>query len=466
MEKVMETVYVRKISHHQEESMKNFKPLDSTQCAEIKGFVKEIFDLAGMPEMLKGKDRVVLKPNTVDSRYYCYTRIELTSAVIEYFKALGAKKIFVAENCTQSNFTRLVFEKTGYAKMCKKTGAKAVYLDEGKTAPYEFKKQGTNEDGYDNTVFELSQFVIDYLIKDRDKTLYINLPKLKTHSMGVVTLGVKNQWCFPKQADRKFDHNYNLHNKLVDILSYIQPDFTLIEGIEGVVNGHYPVTAFADECIIPFKVLVGSKNVVGADLVGTKILGVNPEDATHLTNSINRGLSGGVKGFEDIEINGDISSFTQKYSWDLLNRFPEDVRLITGKERWCKEGCKNNPLTLLQTMAYDYNGKGGFTMVMGKGLDKAELDSITGKVLIVGKCAEKEAKDFLIGKLGKKNVYISGACNDLSSSVAAMFHLMKVNPLKYNGLSLFKVLKVFALTLMHGSKSTVPNPLANIIKTV
>jgi uncharacterized protein (DUF362 family) len=462
----VEKVFVRKVSKHQEESMKSFKPLGEALCGEVQRAVDEIFDAAGVDKMLAGKVRVVIKPNTVDSRPYCFTRTELTEAVINYFKKHQIKNIFVAENCTQGSLTRLVFEKAGYRKMCKRTGAKAVYLDEGKTAPYEFKKRGGNEDEYDNTRFELSQFVIDNLLNDRARTLYINLPKLKTHSMSGATLGVKNQWCFPKQSCRKHDHNYNLHNKLVDVLSYFQPDFTLIEGIEGVVNGHYPVTAFADECIVPFKVLIGSKNVVAADIVGVRVLGLELSDVPHLVAAINRGLSHGVKDINDVEIDGDISCFDKKYNWDLLQRFPDDVKRITGKERWCAEGCKNNPLTLLQTMTYDYNGKGGFTMVMGKGLDKTELESITGKVLIVGKCAVNEARDLLVNKLGKKNVYVSGACNDLTSSLAAMFNLMKVNPLKYNAMPLFTVLKIFAIASLKGSKAAVPFPLAHKIKKV
>jgi len=39
-------------------------------------------------------------------------------------------------------------------------------------------------DGYDLTSFDMPQTVIR-LMEERDRHLYINVPKLKTHSMGV-----------------------------------------------------------------------------------------------------------------------------------------------------------------------------------------------------------------------------------------------------------------------------------------
>jgi uncharacterized protein (DUF362 family) len=466
-----ETVIVRRLqSPHQRESFTDFLPLNDALKNEVFAAVGEIFDAAGGKSLLKKSGDVYIKPNGIDSKPYCYTRPELVEAVIRYWKGNGAKNIYLFENSTQGNFTRMVFALTGYANICRRFGVKQVFLDEEKNVTFEFrgkKPEGaeSEEKGYRQSSFLIPEFIVKRLIERKDENLYINLPKLKTHSMAEVTLGVKNQWAFPQQKDRRADHNYNLPHKLADVLGYIQPDFTLIEGIEGTVYGHYPVTAFADECVIPFKVLIGSKNVVAADMAGAKVLGIDADKVEHLRIAARRGYSGGVSSLEDIDLIGNISDFVKVYPSDLIPRFPDDVRVISGTERLCREGCKNNPLTVLQTLYYDYGGKGGWTLLMGKGHSAQELDSIRGKVLIAGHCAIAETADMLIRRLGKKNVYFSGHCNDLCATLNAMCHLMKVSPLKLAPLPLFTALKLLALAKLHGSRASIPNFLANYIKT-
>ena len=396
-------------------------------------------------------------------------RPEFVEAVIRYWKKNGAKNIYLFENSTQGNFTRMVFVLTGYTEICRRLGVKQVFLDEEKSVPFEFRgksPEGSDEKGYRQTTFDIPGFIVKRLIEKKNQNLYINLPKLKTHSMADVTLGVKNQWAFPQQGDRREDHNYNLPHKLADVLGYIQPDFTLIEGIEGTVFGHYPVTAFADECIIPFKVLIGSANVVAADMIGAKIFCLDAEKIEHLKIAVQRGYSGGVSSVKDINLIGDISGFTRVYTPELYPRFPDDVRVICGKERLYREGCKNNPLTVLQTLYYDYGGKGGWTLVMGKGHSAEELNSITGRVLIAGRCAIGETKDTLIQRLGKKNVYFSGHCNDLCATLNAMCHLTKVNPLRLAAMPLFASLGLLVFAKLRGTRARIPNPFAHFIKTV
>jgi len=113
--------------------------------------------------------------------------------------------------------------------VCEKTGAKIIYLDEEDTKIYEFKGRPSVKNdpkGYNLMTFRLPKTVVK-IMENRDSITYINVPKLKTHSMAVVTLGIKNQWGFPQHADRGKDHNYNLHSKLVDMYEFIQPDITL-----------------------------------------------------------------------------------------------------------------------------------------------------------------------------------------------------------------------------------------------
>jgi uncharacterized protein (DUF362 family) len=465
---------------HQKESFTKFKPLNSTLIKEIRMAVKGIFDALGGTDLLKSSGEVYIKPNAVDAKPYSFTRIEVLREIIEYWKKRGAKKIFLFENSTQANYTRLVYHGTGYMKLCRQTGTIPVFLDEDKSERLDFKgkekQTDNNPEGYELSSFEMPATVMR-LIRERDKHLYINVPKLKTHSMGVVTLGVKNQWAFPMHKFRGLDHNYNLPYKLVDILGYVAPDVTLIEGVEGSIHGHYFATALADKQVRPFKILIGSKNVVAADITGSKIFGYDVKDVPHLKIAVEKGLGNGVKSLNDINLKGDITDLSDidligdmpdggSYPWDLYPCFPEDVDIIKGSEMACREGCVNNPLCAIQTMCLDHGGKGGWTLLMGKGHDQKKINAIKGKVLVVGNCAIGEVSQSLINRLGKKNVYLSSECNNLCDTANALCNLMKVGLIDYVPVNPVTSLFAVITAKIKGSTSRVPNPLAHIIKVV
>jgi len=475
-------VIIKKLdAPHQNASLKNHLPLQEKMVAGIRRAVKDIFDELGGAKLIKSSGDVYIKPNAIDAKAYCYTRIEVLEAVISYWQNAGARKVYVMENSTQANYTRVVFAVNGYAKLCKKMGAVPIYLDEEKTRTFTFSGRppagSANPGGYDRTTCDFPLTVAEKLIDGSRENLYVDLPKLKTHSMAGVTLGVKNQWGLPVHTSRGFDHNYNLFSKLADVLSMVRPDVTLIEGVEGTIYGHYPVTALADTCVKPFRLLIGSKNVVAADIAGSRIFGLDLDDVPHLKEAVKRGLGEGVNGPEDIECTGDITSLDGidligdmppegKYPTDLYDSYPADVKMIVGKTMACKEGCMNNPRTLLQVLYHDHKGKGGWTLIMGKGFNLAEIDALQGRVLIAGHCAIEEVGERLIKRLGRKNVYQTGECNDLCSSVNAMCHLMKVNPLVFIEPNLIGAGAAFALAFLKGSNSRVPNPFCNLIKVV
>ncbi|MHA1601904.1 MAG: DUF362 domain-containing protein [Promethearchaeota archaeon] len=435
--------------------------------------VRQIFEkFGGGAALLKSSKDVYIKPNGIDTKPYCYTRPSLLEAVIRYFNECGARQVYVFENSTQSNYTRIVFDVIGYSKICKRTGAKPIYLDEEPTVTYKFKGDSNpgNASGkkieYDRKTFQLSKTVVEKIIGERDKNLYIDLPKLKTHSMAGVTLGVKNQWAFPRHADRSFDHNYNLHYKLVDVLKYVSPDFTIIDGMEGTIHGHYPPTSLVNDLTKPFRILIGGPDVVATDLVGARIFGLGLEDVPHLKLTVEKHMGVGVQSLDDIEVIGDLSKYKEKYPYDLIDKYPSDVKIISGKEMWCKEGCRNNPLTLLQVLYLDYNGRGGFTMVAGKGFNLEEIDAIEGKVFVAGKCAIAEVGDRLVSRLGKKHVYFSDGCNNLAQTAAALLNLMHVNPLRLVPMNPFKSIWLLFQAKRHHTKANVPSIFCSLFKTV
>ncbi|MBN2027668.1 MAG: DUF362 domain-containing protein [Actinobacteria bacterium] len=383
--------------------------------------VEEVFaPFGGIGSVLGRKKEVFIKVNAVDYKSHSYTYPAVVTVVARLFRQAGARNVYVMENCTQAAFTRLVFRITGLDKAAKEAGAIPLYLDEGKQAEIELPTLGYK--------VHVSRWVKERLIDARDENLYVSLPKLKTHSMGTVTLGVKNQFGLIMQADRIRDHNYNLHRKFADIYAVIRPDFTVIEGVFAMNHGHDHPEGLVDRCAERLDVLIGGDDTVAVDAVGSDIMGIRPEEVEHLRLAAERGL--GTIDLEEIEVIGDREPFRREFTSEILDVYPEDVRIIEGKERCCPEGCSLNTRMVLQYLYVDFQGKGGFTIVMGKGLDEEELEKLEGKAFVVGDCAYEEAYPILSRTLGKKALRVARGCNNLRDVLGGLTPLMGVNPLK------------------------------------
>jgi len=412
--------------------------------------------------ILKSSNEVYLKINGIDAKKHTHTSPAVLQAVIQYLKRIGAK-VYVMENSTQGNMTRIVFGATPYKKICKATGATPIYLDEEKSEIFTFGgKPSINEvdNGYILKEFRLPKTIVQ-IINNRDSVTYINLPKLKTHSMAVVTLGIKNQWGFPHHDDRNKDHNYNLHSKFIDVYELIKPDMTIIDGINGTIHGHYPPTALEDKLVIPFNVLIGGRDTLAVDVVGARLFGLELKEIPHLRIAYERGLGEG--DLNKINIYGkDITQYSQRYEWDLIDNFPKDVKIVKGKELLCREGCKNNPLSLLQILSLDYQDKfkGGFFIIMGKGFDdniveQLKIEGYT-RGLVAGFCAIDELGKKIRNAFGKKNVYLSHNCNNLAETITALSKLSGVPIMDLTPISALKTLKLLISAKLHGSKALIP----------
>jgi len=103
-----------------------------------------------------------------------------------------------------------------------------------------------------------------------------------------------------------------------------------------------------------------------------------------------------------------------------------------------------------------FGGEGGFTIVMGKGLDPVEIDAIEGRVFIAGPCAYDEVGARLITKLGKKNVLFSRECNDLAGTTGSLNKLMKVNAIKMVPISPLKSVSLLLKARMHRTTARIP----------
>ncbi len=430
----------------------------------LESAVNEMFNnLEKIEPILKSSKEVYIKVNGIDFQKHSYTSPEVLKAVIEYLNNIGAD-VYVMENSTQANMTRIVFAINGFKDVCEETGAKIIFLDEEDTKTFEFKGKPSvaeKSKGYILKTFRLPK-TITKIMENRDSITYINLPKLKTHSMAGVTLGIKNQWGFPQHADRGKDHNYNLHSKLVDVYEYIKPDITIIDGATGgTVHGHYPPTVWEDRLVKQFNILIGGRDTLAVDVVGARIFGLTLDEVPHLKIAYERGLGEGDLSKINV-IGKDLKDYKEKYDWNLLQKFPEDVKIIKGKELLCREGCENNPLATLQVFAYDHKEKfkGGWFIVMGKGHDENIVEQLKKegytKGLVAGYCAIDEVGEKLRKEFGKRKVFFSGDCNNLAETVKAILKLSKMTVFDLVPISNEELMALIDAANEQGSTALVP----------
>lgn len=417
------------------------------QEGDVEGALREVFRPFGGPEtVLGGRENVFIKVNAVDFKPYCYTDPRVVSAMARLMRGAGARRVYVMDNCTQGNFTRLVFKVSGLARATREAGGIPLYLDEGRQVEVTLPTLGYK--------VRVSRWVKERLMDGREDNLYLSLPKLKTHSMATVTLGVKNQFGLVMQADRIRDHNWKLHRKFADIYALVRPDFTVIEGLHALNHGHYAPEGLADQCVEELGVLIGGDDTLAVDAVGADLLGIEPRSVEHLRLAAEDGL--GCIDLDRIEVLGEREAFRRRYTPELLPVFPPDVRILEGSERCCREGCNLNTRMVLQMLYVDFRGKGDFTVCMGKGWDREVLQRIEGRVLVVGDCAAEEAYPELRRRLGRKAVRLARGCNSLRDVLAGLTALMKVNPIGMVPLPAWESAWLLMLAMLHGSTARVP----------
>jgi len=403
----------------------------------------------GIAKVIPAGSKVYLKPNGIHFSPGMHTDPAVVKALLAYLGDHGYRRLALMENSTHGVSTRLVLAVNGYADIARRHGAELVYLDEGSTVHYTLE----GEEAPIHISRRLYKTFIDP--SRRPGNFYLSLPKLKTHSMTTMTLGVKNQQAFPIDKDRMHFHNHEtLHPRLARLYRMVRPDFCIIEGVTAIFNGHVPPAALLEESSAQLNVLIGGRDTVAVDTVGAKVMGYAIGEVEHLRLAAEWGLGEGR--LERIEVIGDLSRFRRRYPHTLLRRFHPDVRIIEGRERACIEGCKGNTECTLEILSNDYPSQGGFTIVLGKGFDEAELEDLPGDILVVGTCAINDLGAYLRRRYPDRRIIQVDAHNDLRGITAGLATLMKVRPLDLVPLNPLRSLWILLQAKLRGLNSRLP----------
>jgi len=394
----------------------------------------------------KNGSTVYVKPNGIHFTPHTFTDPAVLEALLAYLRDHGYGRLAVMESCTGGNFTRLVFKVTGYADICRRYGAEPVYLDEGPTAEVELR---------DGTRARVSRRLYDEIL-NRGQNFYLSLPKLKTHSMATVTLGVKNQQAFPVDADRMKQHNHQtLHRRLAALYALTRPDFTIIEGLTATAHGHFPTTALLEECLVPMDILIGGRDTLAGGGVGARGVGYDLEEVEHLRLCAEWELGEG--DLDRIDVRGrPLSDFTERLPHTLLGRFHPDVKWVVGRTKACVEGCRGNSECIQEMLYNDHGGRGAWTLVCGAGFDETDLDDLPGDILVVGPCASDEVGETLRQHYPDRTIYLIPEHNDLMTNTRYQARLMGVTPVTMVPLNPLQSAWILFQAKLHGLRARVP----------
>jgi len=230
-------------------------------------FDKGIASLGGMKNFVKKGQKVVIKPNIgwdVIPEKGANTNPKLVGRIIQHCLNAGAKEVLVFDH-TCDNWARF-YSNSGIEKAVKDAGGKIV--------------SGASEGYYQEVAIQtgksLKSAKVHELILGSD--VFINVPVLKHHMAGKLTIGMKN--LMGVVWDRGEWHRNDLQQCIADFASYRKPNLTVVDAYTVMMkNGPRGVSK---EDVVLMKQQIISTDIVAADAAAAKIFGMEPGDVPHI----------------------------------------------------------------------------------------------------------------------------------------------------------------------------------------
>ena len=268
--------------------------------------LKQSIELCDGFKNLSSSDHVMIKPNLVawDNQFPIapfgvYTTTRLVEDLIICLKDFGCSNITIGEGSVvikKGIGTHAAFEGLGYKALEKKYGVTLVDFNQSKAE--EFAYHGDNK---------------LYIAKDAvECDFFINFPVLKTHGQTKISMGLKNLKGCLKLKSKRHCHNpeSGLEFSFSHVADFIKPDLTIIDGIYALEKGalHFGNAYRKD-------VLIASKDILAADLVGARTIGYAASDINHFQYFAKRNDKS--LSMDDYDIVGEkIDDHIQPLKWD------------------------------------------------------------------------------------------------------------------------------------------------------
>ena len=391
--------------------------------------VRKAIELSNLFDDLPKNAKIFIKPNIVywssgpHPKWGVITTSRVMEDVVTLLKEHGIDDITIGEGFGSNEAAEDAFKKLGYNDLKERFGVKLINTQ---NRPHEKIDMGC-------------EFLVNFASDALKADYIISLPVLKTHSQAVVSLGIKNLKGFINIASRKKFHSAdpikNLHFNVAKLTNNIPPCLTLIDGIYTLERG-----PSMDGKAHKTGVLIASKDVLSADIVGAKLLDIEPSDVPHLVQAAKD--RDRTTDLSDIEIVGEkIENIASHHEWKFIYNEAGDLPLPFYSRQF--KGLKyreydtsmctycsmiNGLLLVLLKNAWNGDTFGGIEFLTGKIMEPSPG---MNKTILVGQCQYNKNKDHPnINEL----VPIRG-CPPSMEDIQNAFETcgIKVNPLMFQG---------------------------------
>ncbi len=255
---------------------------------------KQALDEIRAPDILKNYQRILIKPNYVNSSHPSTgvtTDPRVVRGIVEYLLEHGwsNREFAVGEGGMATVNTMDSFKNSGLVDELKGYGVKLIDLNQEPHVDVQI------EGGRSLKSVQVARSFADY-------DCILSVPKLKVHCWSLSTLSMKNMMggILPKGIMHD-----DLAQKIVDLNRVFGPELTVIDGILGCQRHELACDP------IQSNVIIAGEDFVATDAVGSFLMGLAPDMVPYLQLAKKAGL--GENDMAKIEYVGEEISKLRKH---------------------------------------------------------------------------------------------------------------------------------------------------------
>ncbi len=274
---------------------------------KVEAAIFQALEYIDAKSLLKENMTILLKPNLLNAKppeRAVTTHPKVLEAVINWLDPFKPKKIYVADSSggLKPGITEKVLKVSGLQAVCDKySHVEALSFEKTPREMYKVPNP-----------LVMTEFNSSELFKTVD--LIINLPKIKTHSLCTITCSIKNMFGAiiignKSKTHLQYPKYEDFSAALADIYSAVTPHLTIIDGYL-CQEGKGPSAGD----VVKMDIILAGYNGVGLDATVCKIIGLDPNQITHILKAHEKGL-GSINVEKDYEIVGEtIESVHRKFA--------------------------------------------------------------------------------------------------------------------------------------------------------
>lgn len=247
------------------------------------------------------KKQLIIKPNMVVTNVaLCATHVDALRSLLEYLKPIYKGQIIIAESSSQANSAD-GFKNYGYLDLAKEFNIKFVDLN-------------SNEEGKPVFIIDRNLHMEEIRVSEmfmNPDNYFISLSRLKTHNAVIMTGGLKNMTMGAplfrpgNETVKQVSYKRNMHSGGSRFLHYnmylmaqhVRPDFTIIDGVEGM-EGNGPISGTP----VDHRIAMAGFDVLSVDSMCSRLMNIPLENVGYLNYCAAAGM--GIVDRSKIDIIG------------------------------------------------------------------------------------------------------------------------------------------------------------------